>query len=67
MTITSSGGGVATGYVTPSSARTFGAALASQAVADSQAGWPASSPLFGSVTGIALDLAVPAIANFDFF
>ena len=37
VTITSSGGGVATGYVTPSSARVFGSALASQAVADSQA------------------------------
>ena len=44
---------MATGYVTPPSARTFGAALASQAVADSQAGWPAKSALFGSVTGIA--------------
>lgn len=66
VTITSSGGGGATGYVTPSSARIFGSALASQAVADSQAGWPDSSALFGSVTGIAPDLAAPATATPDF-
>src|SRR5206468_4670507 len=58
--------GVATGYVTPSSARTFGAALASQAVADSQAGWPASSKMFGSVTRIGPDLSVPASVTPDF-
>jgi hypothetical protein len=66
VTITSSGTGVATGYVTASSARTFGTALAAQAVADSQAGWPASSKLFGSVTRISLDLARQATVTPDF-
>lgn len=53
ITITSSGNGVATGYVTTASAQQFGAALAAQAFTDQQAGWPSSSPLFGSVLGIA--------------
>jgi hypothetical protein len=66
VTITTSAAGIATGYVTPASARTFGAALASQAVADSQAGWPASSKLFGSVTGIGLDLASQRTVTPDF-
>jgi hypothetical protein len=61
VTITTAAHGVATGYVTVDSARAFGAALASQAVADSQAGWPASSPLFGSVTAIAPGVAAPAV------
>ena len=59
--ITSASAGHATGYVTPSSARTFGAALAAQAVADSQAGWPSKSKLFGSVTRIGPDPAPPPI------
>src|SRR5712691_7742875 len=66
VTITSSAAGIATGYVTPSSARTFGAALAWQAVADSHAGWPASSTLFGSVTGIGPDLASQGTVTPDF-
>jgi hypothetical protein len=59
VTITTSGNGVASGYVTPHSARVFGAALAAQAEADARDGWPASSSLFGSVTGIGPDLAAP--------
>ena len=66
VVITSAAHGVATGYVTASSARAFGAALASQAVADSQAGWPASSPLFGSVISIAPDVAAPPVVIPDF-
>ncbi len=57
VTITSSGAGSATGYVTRSSAKVFGAALADQAITDSTSGWPASSSMFGSVTGIAPDIA----------
>jgi hypothetical protein len=61
VTITSTAAGVATGYVTASSAPAFGAALAAQAVRDQAAGWPARSPLFGSATAIApdVDLAAP--------
>lgn len=63
VTITSTGAGVATGYVTLASAPTFGAALAAQAVKDQAAGWPRKSPLFGSVTGVApgVDLPVPGV------
>ena len=63
VTITSSSGGSATGYVTRTSARVFGAALADQAVSDSLAGWPASSAVFGSVTGISLDLPVDPVVT----
>jgi hypothetical protein len=57
VTITSASGGNARGYLTPSSARVFGAALADKAIADSGNEWPSSKTLFGSVTRIA-----PAIA-----
>ena len=53
VTITSKGSGRARGYVTRSSARTFGAAVAEQSIADSRAGWPATDALFGSITSIA--------------
>jgi hypothetical protein len=53
VTFTKIGAGTARAYVTQNSARTFGAALADQSIADSQAGWPATDALFGSVTGIA--------------
>jgi hypothetical protein len=66
VVITSALAGHATGYVTPSSARTFGAALADQAIADSQAGWPSKSKLFGSVTGIDSDPAPPPTVVPDF-
>lgn len=52
VTVTSARGGLAAGYLTSQSAQTFGAALAKQAVADAQAGWPTRSSLFGSVTRI---------------
>lgn len=51
--VTAAHGGVARAYVTPSSARRFGAALARQALADARAGWPRSSRLFGSINRIA--------------
>jgi hypothetical protein len=65
VTITSTGAGVATGYVTAASAPAFGAALAAQAVRDQAAGWPARSPLFGSVTAIApgVDLPAPGVTT----
>jgi hypothetical protein len=66
VTVTSAGAGHATGYVTPTSARRFGAALAEQAIADSQAGWPSKSKLFGSVTGIGPDPAPPPTVVPDF-
>ena len=53
VTFTKIGAGTARAYVTQDSARTFGAALADQAITDSLAGWPATDALFGSVTGIA--------------
>jgi hypothetical protein len=53
VTITSKGPGRARGYVTRSSAKAFGAAVAEQAIADSRAGWPATDTLFGSITSIA--------------
>jgi hypothetical protein len=66
VTITSAIGGSARGYVTPSGAHVFGAALADKAIADSAAGWPSSNTLFGSVTRIAPALSTSAdvIPNF---
>lgn len=52
ITVTSARGGLAAGYLTPRSAEVFGAALARQAVADAQAGWPTRSSLFGAVSRI---------------
>jgi hypothetical protein len=66
VTITSASGGVATGYVTPASARRFGAALAAQALADARAGWPKKSALFGSVTSIAPIPPPPSSVEPDF-
>jgi hypothetical protein len=57
VTLTSAAAGHARGYLTAASAKTFGAALAKQAVADSAAGWPDRSSLFGSVTGLTADIA----------
>lgn len=57
VTVTAASAGHASGYLTAASARTFGAALARQAVADSLAGWPASSSLFGRVTRVTADVA----------
>ena len=59
VTITSASNGIAHGYVTPDSAKDFGAALADKAIADSGAGWPSSRTLFGSVTRIAPDMGIP--------
>lgn len=53
VTVTSAAGGHATGYLTAASAKTFGAALTRQAIADTAAGWPDRSALFGSVTRVA--------------
>ena len=62
VTITSKRAGHATGYLTRTSARVFGAALANQAIDDSLAGWPATSAMFGSVTGMSLDApSAPAV------
>jgi hypothetical protein len=65
ITITSIGSGVATGYITAASAPRFGAALASQAIADQAAGWPVDSPLFGSITAVApgVDLPAPSVST----
>ncbi len=66
VTFTKIGAGTARAYVTRDSARTFGAALADQAITDSLAGWPATDALFGSVTGIAPVFPAPGgvIPNF---
>ena len=66
VTITSARGGVAHGYVTRSSAKDFGAALARKAIADSAAGFPSSKTLFGSVTAISPDMAPPTTVTPDF-
>jgi hypothetical protein len=64
VTVTKAAAGVATGYLTPSSARTFGAALARQVVADAQAGWPANSGIFARVTRIGADIAPVVTPSF---
>ncbi len=62
VTITSTGAASATGYLTRTSSRVFGAALANQAIDDSLAGWPATSAVFGSVTSLSLDVPIaPAV------
>jgi hypothetical protein len=50
VTLTRSGGGHADGYLTASSARTFGAALARTYAADAKAHWPRRTTLFGART-----------------
>lgn len=50
MTLTASGAGSASGYVTASGARTFGAALAAQAAAERASGRPAAGGLLASTT-----------------
>lgn len=57
--VTSAASGVARGYLTPSSAGTFGRALTAQWRADSRAGWPHRSTLFPGVTKVSAD--VPAV------
>jgi hypothetical protein len=64
--ITSKGSGRARGYVTRASAKTFGAAIADQAIADSQAGWPATDALFGSITSIAPAMKVAPVVTPQF-
>lgn len=59
VTITRARNGIAHGYVTPTGAKEFGAALADKAIADSGAGWPSSRTLFGSVTAISPHTAAP--------
>jgi hypothetical protein len=66
VTITSASGGIAHGYVTPTSAKEFGAALADKAIADSGAGWPSSATLFGSVTAISPDMTPATTVVPDF-
>ena len=66
VTFTKIGARTARAYVTQDSARTFGAALADQAITDSLAGWPATDALFGSVTGIAPVFPAPGGVTPDF-
>ena len=56
VTVTAAKSGVATGYLTASSAAGFGQALAAQWLTDSKADWPERSSLFGGVTKIKADL-----------
>lgn len=53
VTIDSASHGRAEGHLSFASAKKFGAALARQAIADSRAGWPVRSPLFGNATSMA--------------
>lgn len=66
--VTSAASGLARGYLTSSSADTFGRALTAQWRADSRAGWPRRSTLFGStsaagVTRISADVAPPGVVK----
>ena len=61
--VTSAADGIAHGYLTPSSAATFGRALAAQFRSDRRAGWPARSSLLGDVTHISADAASPITAT----
>jgi hypothetical protein len=56
VTVTASSSGVATGYLTTSSAARFGQALATQWTTDRKAHWPRRTSLFGGVTRITADL-----------
>jgi hypothetical protein len=56
VTITSASAGTAHGYLTPGSSVAFGKALAAQWSADSGAGWPQRSTLFGGVKKLSADL-----------
>jgi hypothetical protein len=56
VTITSAAKGVAEGYLTPTTAPAFGAALTNQWKADSRAKWPKRSTLFTGVTKISSTL-----------
>ena len=59
VTILSASAGTASGYLTASSAKVFGAALARQYVADANAGWPKQDALFNRVGQLTGD-AIPA-------
>ncbi|MEO7059477.1 MAG: hypothetical protein ABI083_07155 [Lapillicoccus sp.] len=61
LTLTAASAGHATGYFTPTSAKTFGAALADQVIRDSQSGSPVGSALFGHVTSIAAAHSTPVV------
>ena len=52
VTVTSTAGDVATGYLTAGSARAFGQALAAQVRADRAAGWPRRAGLFAGVSSV---------------
>jgi hypothetical protein len=57
VTVTSTAAGAASGYLTPATAKKFGAALAAQYTADAKAHFPARTTLFGA-TGIRAGFAV---------
>ena len=62
ITVTHAGAGTATGYLTAASTASFGTALQRQFAADTTAGWPARSTLFGTVTRISSAAAtVPVV------
>ena len=60
VTLTSTAAGAASGYLTPASARAFGAAVAAQFAADAAAHWPARTSLFGA-TKISADVTIPPV------
>ncbi len=57
VTLTATAAGSAAGYVTASSARVFGAALAQQYKTDTERGWPATDALFGGLQRLSSGLA----------
>jgi hypothetical protein len=62
VTVTSSIAGAANGYLTPASARRFGAALAAQYLADAKVHFPKRATLFGA-TKVLADVSVPAVVT----
>lgn len=62
VTITSTTAGAASGYLTPASARRFGAALAAQYVTDAKAHFPSRTNLFGA-TRVSAETSAPPVAS----
>jgi hypothetical protein len=63
VTITSTTGTVATGYLTPGSARRFGQALADQVRADAAAGWHRDTGLFAGISTVGYGGPVVPVAQ----
>ena len=63
VTVTSTTGNVAAGYLTPGSARRFGQALADQVRADAAAGWHRDTGLFAGISTVGYGGSVAPVAQ----